>query len=926
MFSWIFLAIIFLIALYSILVGILSAKKYVWQLSLAKTITTAVSLVLSVILSTVLAKVIAKKLSPMFVEFLSSLDLTPTDPSSGYMLTELLSEIPSAGEAITVIAAMIIAPMMFVLLFTILNLLIGLLKKPLARLFLGRKKAADKKTEFLSNKKFDGASAACGAICNLLVFIAISAPVIGYVGILNSTTPLMDSVVGSAAVEIVESAATNPGTKAIKVLGGDLIFNSLTSGKVNGNKVVLTKEIECASSIGNALYCAKSDNFSKTEAADAIRETAPIFEKTTLIPTIMAEFVSGASNKWSKGEEFCQIEAPQVGEDFESAMNSLYSSLSSSTVSTIREDYYTISNVLALVIEHNALDELSGEGDILHLFKNEELISGIMLEMLNNERLAPSIEDFANAGISIISRTLGVYENADALYNGFISEIRSEYKKVMSSPASDRVKFDNLSTSVNDIYTKYGIELSEGVAECIALSMLDNGSLDDIKSFELFFGATDDSANPIVANGAYNVSMLASGNSKPAVIKIAEKAVLLAKGCDSEESLAISLDDVLSSDSKFFKNLPEKDRLEAENLIASKLFDAKNDDGEFKYTVAAFADATGFANVSIRLTIDRLYISMDNITDNEAEAKALAKVLSSAVDITDKVTATDDNMVDVIKSFGPVLDSFLKCESIGQTGTANLVTAIMQSDKVQSTIGFTVLQSNEVASVINKHATDDHDSYTSLLSTVGQTVDIIKKSSNKENSTESVKELIETITPTSAETLKHLTTPETVKNYGVPEKNAEKISDVFSDIFDQMAVAKENGMTEEQYENEANAINDMLNIAMNIGEAKDNEAIFGKDSVTEITATEYVERVMNSDVISTTVVNAAYDSNNGEIINDPLGLAKDLTDSEKTELVSAIDSNWKNCEQTTENKNLLSSIAAILGVELQFNGDNVIAK
>ena len=203
-------------------------------------------------------------------------------------------------------------------------------------------------------------------------------------------------------------------------------------------------------------------------------------------------------------------------------------------------------------------------------------------------------------------------------------------------------------------------------------------------------------------------------------------------------------------------------------------------------------------------------------------------------------------------------------------------------------------------------------------------MDIIKKSSNKENSTESVKELIETITPTSAETLQQLTTPDTVKNYGVPEENAEKISDVLTDMFGQMSDAKEKGMSDKQYQDEANAVNDMLNIAMNIGESKTGETIFGEESVTGITATEYVERVMNSEVISNTVVNAAVE--NGEIVNNPLGMARELTESEKTELVSAIDTNWKNSEQSTDDKNLLGSIAAILGIELQFNGNTVTAK
>ena len=919
MFTWIFFAAIFLIAAACVTVGILKAKKFVWQFSLAKLITVIVSLVLSVVLAAVLAKVIAKAALP------TVLNLIPE-----CTLTKLLDELPSATAVMTAIATIVLAPALFIILFNILKPLLGLLKKPITRLFLKLAKQEsnkeDGKKEFLSQNKFDGASAICGAICSLVLFIAAAAPIVGYLNVINGATSMLGSTLPSTVVEITDAAAQNPGSKAVKVLGGDLIFNSLTTTKVNGNKVVFSNELDYLSSLGNALYCASDESVSRSDAAAAIKKTAPAFEKTTLIPTVASEFLSGASDDWSRGRDFCDIAAPEVGKDFEVAMNSLYKGLGSSTVDTIREDYYTISNVLALIVEHNALDELEGDGDMLHLFKDEELISGIMLEMLNNERLAPSIEGFANAGISIIARSLGVYDDPQALYHDFISEMRSEYRSVASSNMSNHEKFDKLSVSVDGIYTKYGISISDGVAECIALSMLDDGTLSDEHSFELFFGADDTAASPVLANGAYAVSMLASGNHKASAILLAEKAVLLANSANSAETLATSIGDVLNSDSKFFKSLPETDRLEIEALIAAKLFDEKTSENGIKYTDASFVDAKEFSNASVRITIDQLYISMDNVTDNAAESKALAGVLSSAVDITDKVSDTHDNMVDVIKSFGPVLDSFLGCESIGIEGTSHLVTAIMQSDKVTSNIGFTVLQSNEVASVINKHATDDHDSYTSLLNSVGQTVDVIKKSADKEDTTESVKELIETITPSSAETLKQLTTPETVKNYGVPDENAEKVSDVLGDMFGQMSDAKENGMTEEKYQDEANAVNDMLNIAMNIGESKEGESIFGEESVTGITATEYVDRVLKSEVISNTVVNAAYDSQNDVIVNNPLGMARELTSEEKNELVSAIDTNWKSSEQTADDKNLLGSIAAILGVELEFNGNNITLK
>ncbi len=927
MFNWIFFAIFFLFAAVSLAVGVLTGKKYHWQFSVARIITVLVSLFLSILLASLTAGILGGVISKAVKNSFAGAE----------GISELFSAVPSSTAAIKVLAAMLIAPLLFIVFFVVTKILLGLTKKFVARLLMkiGKKdtEASEaeapssdaKNAEFLSDKKFDVIGAVCSALCSFIVFIAICAPIVGYFTTVNSALSVAGTSMPKAVTDITEGAAENIGSKAVRVLGGDLIFDSLTTYKLNGEKATLSDEVEYVSSLGTAMNSISNENVSNAKAAEAIKATAPAFEKAELIPTVVAEFVTAASYDWGHHNAFCGIAAPSLGEDFEPAMLALYDSLGSTTSLTIREDYYTIANSLALVIEHDAVNVLMGEGDKLHLFKDEALISGVMVEILNNERLSPAIEGFANAGVAIIANSLGVYDNADALYNGFIADMKNNYASAASASGTSYKKFNTLSNSVAATYAKYGIEISAGVSDCIAISMLDNKSLGSTESFELFFGADNTSAAPAAANGVYTVDMLASSASGDEAISIAKKAVSLAKSSRDVESFAKTLGETLKKESKFFASLSETERIELEAKLAANMFAEKATGKPIKYDTAVFANSSELSQVSVRITKEDLHISMANVSDKTAEANALAKVLSSTVDISDKINAGGDNMVDVVKSFGPVLDSFLGCQSIGTEGTSHLVTAIMQSDTVQKNIGFTILQSNEVASVINKNATTG-DNYTSLLSAVGQTVDIIKTSSKKEDSTESVKQLISELTPSSAETLQQLSTPETVMNYGVPEENAQKVSDVLSDMFGQMSSAKESGMSEEKYQAEAEAVNDMISIAMTIGESDSTQTLFGSNGVTGITATEYVDRVLDSEVISTTVVNAAYNHSTGTIVNNPLGMAKNLTESEKSELVGAIESEWKSGGQTNDQKKLLGSIAAILGVEVEFSGSSVTIK
>lgn len=927
MFSWIFFAVFFFFFALAVSVGILKGRKYIWQFSLARLITVvvslALSLVLAIILSGILGGVVANLIKGVF--------------ASNETVSELLTALPSAMPAIKALVATVIAPLLFIIFFVIAKPLLALLKKPIAGLMTKKTEADEAESEekpvknaaFRSKKKFDIGGASLGAACALVAFIAICAPVVFYLQTANLALSFAGDALPAVITDISEGAAENPASKAVNILGGDLLVGSMTRAKVDGEAFKLKNELNYVSSLGNAVTKLGDKGAPENDAANALRETTAAFEKSTLVPTLASEFVNAASYDFGRHKPFCGINAPELGEDFEPAMLSLYDSLGASSKQTIRDDYRTIINVAALAIEHDALTVLKGEGDKLHLFKDEELVSGIMLEMFNNDRLSGTIEGFANAGIKIIAHSLGVYDDADALYAGFIGDMQKEYKAAYAV-GSKSERLNSLTAAVDKTYAYYGIELSEGVSECIALSMLDNGGFANDNDTKAFFGATGGSAQ-ISVNGAYSADMLAS-SAEPKSIALAKKAVALAKGSNDSEHLAKSLGELLGKNSDFFASLSEEDRLLLEASIASKLFGVKENGGEYKYEGAAFANANELYHASVRLTLDELYISISDISDKEAEARSLAKVLSSAVDISDKISASDGDIVEVIKSFGPILDSVCECKSIGEKGTSELITIMMQSDKVQNEIGFTVIQSTNVANTINNSA-HNGESYSDILLTVGQTVKIIKDSADNKDTTESVKELMEDLTPASAETLKQLSTPETVMNYGVPEENAKKVSGVLSDMFGQMSDAKEKGMSEDQYQAEAEAVNDMVNIAMNVGKAEEGETIFGKDSVTGITPTEYVDRVIGSTVISNTIVNAAYDASEDKIENDPLGMARELNESEKSELVGALDSEWKShlassatSAETREKQKLLSSISALLGVEVEFSGDKVIAK
>ena len=133
MFKLIFAGTFLFFALIFLLIGMLKGRKYKFQYSLSRLITVIISAVVAMALSAL----IASGLGGLLVGIVSS--LLPEDVSP------MLEAIPSAPDAVKALVAMIVAPILFFGIFLIVKPLIGLLKRPIARLLLkiGKKKTPE---------------------------------------------------------------------------------------------------------------------------------------------------------------------------------------------------------------------------------------------------------------------------------------------------------------------------------------------------------------------------------------------------------------------------------------------------------------------------------------------------------------------------------------------------------------------------------------------------------------------------------------------------------------------------------------------------------------------------------------------------------------------------------------------------------------
>ena len=196
------------------------------------------------------------------------------------------------------------------------------------------------------------------------------------------------------------------------------------------------------------------------------------------------------------------------------------------------------------------------------------------------------------------------------------------------------------------------------------------------------------------------------------------------------------------------------------------------------------------------------------------------------------------------------------------------------------------------------------------------------KDATKEERQEATKQLLSDMSPENAELLSSMTTPSMMMQYGSSEEKADIISDSVATLFNNMAAFQPDTDSEEgqaQYDAEAEAVNTILQLAMD-GSNSDSDALFssesGEDSRTGRTAGEFVELLVNSEVVGETLIDTVYENGNAE---NPFGVTASEDDQVvlSEEINSYYEANKDNGDERLTMK--LNAVAVIVGMEPIFD-------
>lgn len=847
------------------------------------------------------------------------IDLINTLPAASDM-TAKITEMLGMSEALTAVLQSLlsaaVAPMLFIIVFYSLMFLSFILRFIFGLIFKNK-----------NVKIYMGAI--YGFAYGLIILFCMLLPFSAYLDVAGAVLPSAKEmqVVDEETFTEIEKPINDLNSsfvfKAHRTLGGKLASNSLTSMKITvGNettKTTLAPELSAIMYFSNdAIALAKTpmDQYTEKETA-AIESLAASLPNSKVLSVTASELIFLATDSWCKGEPFMGIPKPVFNEDFDPLIDKTFQILNADArnVPYLCQDLTTFSKILVKIL---SLD-LSSQTEIAKSLAAEGMVREILSDINENERMRPLIPVITNIGLKMVAEKLGIPENTTAAFNTLTEDISAEIVKNMALDPDARL--ENMEGALTSSFDKLGITgVSDTEKTILAVSIVNHFNSSsvpstpaDVAAFigELTSSIEASSGNePVGADGEYGRVPLASTTSAAT-----EAGKLIADICEIQNDTTLTPDQkgvmiaTLFSQSSFNSTVSAEKLTEISGVLAT---DAANRTGQI--ATGSLNAVKGLdpnsENTSFELTVDRILVDTTVFDDptkiSKEESGVIIESVANVFDSASTLLSSDLSKSDapkICEAFGVMLEAFDSNEQFyGKEKTETLLTAVLKSEKMKDTIGF----SNEDVDAIISKKNEKDVSYTALMTSVAKTTDILDVIANGgEVTDEQISELVNSLTNEgSGEVISTVITEQRMHKMGFKDgdtpgrvaNGALMLRNVFTNVSNIPAGA--------DHDAEVAAVKILVEIAV---DAKNNKEAgknaFGENGRLGCTPGELFDKILASGAVCKTLTET-------ELVGNPFGIK--LTVADKFAFIE--EYNARVAVSDTETAQTLYKIAILFGV------------
>lgn len=878
------------------------------------------------------------------------------EAGAGEIVTELLGVSPTLDMVLLNLSVSLVTPIVCVVYFFIFSFLTWIVFLVLTIVFREKMKEHNQNAKLRLLR-----SAAWGLGQGLVIAFICTLPFSVYLGL---ASPIVDGVMNSQLLgkdeqetfryDVIQPIDSLDGALgAYRAFGGDAVGHMLTDFEINGNKIELDDELGAITSFGCnivSLGKVKMEEYND-EQARVFEEVAASFNQSQLLPTIAGEVLYNATDKWLENGTFMGAAKPtfgEMGEIFSPFFTTLLEVMHTDAKNpeALQADLHTVADMVSVLASHGVFSKMSNTDALMTALSSEGVVEALITTMGQNSSMKILIPEVTNMGLRAVATTLGIPGDVSVVYGDFLTEVAGavNYAKGLEGQARD----EQLTADLKTAFDTAGIPVDTEIIQCYAVSMskdlIDNAEKDrlapeDIKAFFAVYAmsvaagepaeqegdptegiafteivaldATEDLFAGTVYAGKNQEDLLASG---AAVLARAYTALV---HLDYTEDYAAQATNILT---EAYSELLQNDESSLATIGSVVLTKTVTQDA---------LDATGSLQsademITQKITLDKLLIdtkaAAEKITEDTlaSESKAISSIFETASDLKRELDHSSEmKLEDVATSFGTILDSLNEAGSVGQDKTANLFTAVMQSDTVRQAADLDMATATKMA---QKATEGESVNYTQTMSAVSGSVTVLTKmgKDGERVAEEDLIDLVRNINPQTAGMIEVYATPERIESYQVSPKYSATSSELICSIFHHMA---NESMGEEQYAKEAKALNQILNIALSAKEHSNEKHLFTKDGQTGIlpgNATESVETFMSSGAVCEGMRKTMLDENGnvkeGKFDAFDIGAKIPETSTDRQDCEAAIAAYYAQHHDESTRQSLLA-FAALLGVD-----------
>ena len=383
---------------------------------------------------------------------------------------------------LTVPVATLVAPVAFLIIFAIVNLLLKIIFWIFGRIVPGRRGIASGALGMLVGL----AEGVIVASLSLLPFAAIS-NVIGDAVLEMSENNIENEEITSFYDEYVEPVRETPIFTLTYKLGGEAMLENWAKVELGYGEIDMRVELSHVLDIISALASFEETDW--TSLTDSERDSLNHIVDTVCSSEYLSDVFSGLFITLSNMSE--DGESGDEGELFAALVDDMLEIFRTSTKDNVALDVKTFKNMYFILLDENILTAYNGEGgsdEVLDALVRTDsdgktAITRIIDTLSDNPRTAPMVSTLTKLSVSIMAESLGLDESAAEIYDNVkdgVNDILSIDHEDYASPEEYKEAVaDSLETTLTEQGITLEREIIDGMADFVEKNFKEHDELSD---------------------------------------------------------------------------------------------------------------------------------------------------------------------------------------------------------------------------------------------------------------------------------------------------------------------------------------------------------------------------------------------------------------------------------------------------------------